>query len=290
MSKYVIPKTQEPKKGYVMSDASACVDPAPILESSTYKAAGKFIGRTALITGGDSGIGAAAAIAFAKEGADVAVSCYNQKDDAEKIAARIRELGQKALVYCGDVGDETFAQEIVADLVGRWGKLDVLVNNAGEHTPCESILKLDQAQIVRTFQSNIFSMFYLVKAALPHMPKGGTIINTSSVTAFRGSPNLLDYSATKGAIVSFTRSLAINAEILEKGIRVNSIAPGPIWSPLNPASYGPDTEKVHHFGENTPLGRAGEPYELAAAYVYLACEDSSYTTGQVIHINGGNPV
>ncbi|WP_290995702.1 SDR family oxidoreductase [Gordonibacter sp.] len=280
-------ETQAPKAGYAMDDVRANVDLKPQLESDSYRAAGKLEGKAALVTGGDSGIGAAAAIAFAKEGADVALVYYSSDDDAQAVADRIRELGRRALVFKGDVGDEGFCQSVVKRVVDEWGHLDVLVNDAGEQTPQASILDVSQAQLVRTFQTNIFSMFFLVKAALPHLPQGGTIVNTTSVTAYQGSPQLLDYSATKGAITAFTRSLSENEELVKRGIRVNAVAPGPIWSPLNPASYGPDSEKVRTFGQETPMGRPGQPYELAPAYVFLASEDSSYISGQVIHINGG---
>ncbi len=287
MKELVVPRTQRPKAGYAMPDASRCVHPLPQLESDTYRPAGKLAGKTALVTGGDSGIGAAVAIAYAKEGADVAVAYYDSAQDAQQVAGRIAALGRRALTFGGDVGDEAFCQNMAQDIAKAWGKLDILVNNAGEQTSCDSILDLTQEQLVRTFQSNLFSMFYMVKAALPFMPEGGCIVNTTSITAYRGSRHLLDYSATKGAIVSFTRSLAINEEVLARGIRVNGVAPGPVWTPLNPASEGMDSPKVVHFGEDTPLARAGQPYELAPAYVYLACEDSSYMAGQILHVNGG---
>lgn len=283
-------ETQAPKAGYAMDDVRANIDPKPQLEAPFYRPSGKLEGKRALVTGGDSGIGAAVAIAFAKEGADVALVYYSSDEDAKAVANRIRELGRQALVFQGDVGDEEFCKECIEDLVSAWGRLDVLVNNAGEQTSRKSILDLSQKQLVRTFQTNIFSMFYLVKAALPHMPEGGAIVNTSSVTAFKGSPNLLDYSATKGAITAFTRSLSENDELVERGIRVNAVAPGPIWTPLNPASYGPDDEKVQAFGQSTPMGRPGQPYELAPAYVFLACSDSSFVSGQTIHVNGGTVV
>ncbi len=283
-------ETQAPKAGYAMDDVRANVDPKPQLESDSYRAAGKLEGKAALVTGGDSGIGAAAAIAFAKEGADVAIAYYSSDDDAQAVAERIRALGRRALVFKGDVGDEGFCRDLVSGIVDEWDRLDVLVNNAGEQTPCKSILDLSQEQLVRTFQTNIFSMFYLVKAALPHLPRGGAIVNTTSVTAYQGSPDLLDYSSTKGAITAFTRSLSENEELAGRGIRVNAVAPGPIWTPLNPASYGPDSDKVRHFGESVPMGRPGQPYELAPAYVFLACDDSSYISGQVIHVNGGTVV
>lgn len=283
-------ETQAPKEGYVMDDTRANVDPKPQLESDQYRAAGKLEGKAALVTGGDSGIGAAVAIAFAKEGADVALAYYSSDDDAQAVADRIRDLGRRALVFKGDVGDESFCQGLVEGIMAEWGRLDVLVNNAGEQTPATSILDLTQKQMTRTFQTNIFSMFFLVKAALPHLPEGGAIVNTTSVTAYQGSPDLLDYSATKGAITAFTRSLSQNNELVSRNIRVNGVAPGPIWTPLNPASYGKDSDKVKSFGQSTPMGRPGQPYELAPAYVFLASDDSSYISGQVIHVNGGTVV
>ncbi|OUO89721.1 NAD(P)-dependent oxidoreductase [Gordonibacter sp. An230] len=283
-------KTQAPKADYKMDDARANVDPKPQLESDAYRPADKLARKAALVTGGDSGIGAAAAIAFAKEGADVAIVYHSSDDDAQTVADRIRELGRRTLVFKGDVGDESFCQGVVGNIVAEWGRLDVLVNNAGEQTPQKSILDITQAQLVRTFQTNIFSMFFLAKAALPHLSQGGTIVNTTSVTAYQGSPQLLDYSATKGAITAFTRSLSENEEFVKRGIRVNAVAPGPIWTPLNPASYGPDSDEVRHFGESVPMGRPGQPYELAPAYVFLASDDSSYVSGQVIHVNGGTVV
>lgn len=283
-------ETQAPKEGYVMDDTRANVDPKPQLESDQYRAAGKLEGKAALVTGGDSGIGAAVAIAFAKEGADVALAYYSSDDDAQAVADRIRDLGRRALVFKGDVGDESFCQGLVEGIMAEWGRLDVLVNNAGEQTPATSILDLTQKQMTRTFQTNIFSMFFLVKAALPHLPEGGAIVNTTSLTAYQGSPDLLDYSATKGAITAFTRSLSQNNELVSRNIRVNGVAPGPIWTPLNPASYGKDSDKVKSFGQSTPMGRPGQPYELAPAYVFLASDDSSYISGQVIHVNGGTVV
>lgn len=282
--------TQAPKAGYKMDDIRANIDPKPQIESDLYRPAGKLEDKAALVTGGDSGIGAAVAIAFAKEGADVAIAYYSSDDDAQAVADRIRALGRRALVFRGDVGEESFCQSMVEGLMAEWGRLDVLVNNAGEQTPAESILDLTQEQLVRTFQTNLFSMFYLVKAALPRLPEEGAIVNTTSVTAYQGSPNLLDYSATKGAITAFTRSLSENEDLVSRRIRVNGVAPGPIWTPLNPASYGPDSDKVKHFGESVPMGRPGQPCELAPAYVFLACDDSSYVSGQVIHVNGGTVV
>jgi len=260
--------------------------PEPEIESPTYKAAGKLTGRAALITGGDSGIGHAAAVAFAKEGADVAIVYLEAHEDAEKVKKRIEELGRKCELIAGDIGDEKFCVKAIEQAVKAFGKLDILVNNAAEQHPQMSLEDITAEQLERTFRTNIFSMFYLTKAALKHMQKGASIINTASITAYEGNPTLIDYSSTKGAIVSFTRALANN--LADKGIRVNAIAPGPIWTPLIPSTFPED--KVAKFGQNTPLGRVGQPSELAPAYVYLASEDSSYVSGQTIHINGGTVV
>ncbi|ALV21378.1 MAG: SDR family oxidoreductase [Carnobacterium sp.] len=278
-------KTQQPKADYLMDDESENVNPTPQTESSDYLAAGKLKGKKTLITGGDSGIGQAAALAFAKEGADVAIVYFESDEDAQFTKNRIQEIGQKALVYKGDVGDEAFAQEVIDKLIAEWGTLDVLVNNAGEQHYQEKIGDITAEQLDRTFRTNIFGMFYLTKAAMPHLPKGASIINTSSITAYRGSSTLLDYSATKGAIVSFTRSFSQNKEVTDKKIRVNSVAPGPIWTPLIPATF--PEKKLESWGKDGALERPGQPYELAPAYVYLASSDSSYVTGQTIHVNGG---
>lgn len=244
-------------------------------------------GFNTIVTGADSGIGRAVAIAFAKEGANVALVDLEDKEDAHSIKERIEELGVKSLLYIGDVGDEAFVESTISAIAQEWGDIHVLVNNAAEQNPKESIQDITAAQLDRTFRTNIFSMIYWSKAVFPHMVENGTIINSSSVTAYKGSPGLLDYASTKGAIISFTRSLAQNTEFLEKNIRVNAVAPGPIWTPLIPATIGAEYEE---HGADVPLGRTGEPYELAPAYVYLATDDSSYVTGQTIHINGGTVV
>lgn len=280
-------ETQEPKKDYLMDDDREKVQPVPKTESESYKPAGKMKGLNTVVTGADSGIGRAVAIAFAKEGANVALIDLEDKEDAHSIKERIEELGVKALLYVGDVGEEAFVQSTISSIVDEWGEIHVLVNNAAEQHPKESIQDISAAQLDRTFRTNIFSMIYWSKEAFPHMAENGTIINSSSVTAYKGSPGLMDYASTKGAIISFTRSLAQNSEFLEKNIRVNAVAPGPIWTPLIPATIG--TEYEDH-GADVPLGRTGEPYELAPAYVYLATDDSSYVTGQTIHINGGTVV
>lgn len=258
----------------------------PTSMKDSYRPAGKLEGMVALITGGDSGIGRAVAVHFAAEGADVAINYLEETKDAETTREMVEERGTRCITIAGDVGRKEVAKEVVAKVVGTFGKLDILVNNAAEQHPQETIEDISSDQLDETFHSNIYAMFYLTQAALPHMKKGSTIINTSSVTAFRGSPSLLDYSATKGAITSFTRSLALN--LAEKGIRVNSVAPGPIWTPLIPSTFPKD--KVEKFGQDTPMKRSGEPAEVAPAFVFLASDDSSYITGQSIHVNGGEIV
>lgn len=257
--------------------------PQPRAEDAAYRGSGKLSGKVALITGGDSGIGRAVAIAYAKEGADVAIVYLNEHRDAEETKSQVEEEGRTCLLIAGDIAEEEFCKSAVQQTVDDLKRLDILVNNAAVQYPQESIADIGADQLQRTFQVNIFSMFYLVKAALPHLQKGSAIINTTSVTAYRGSPQLLDYSSTKGAIVSFTRSLA--QALVEKEIRVNAVAPGPIWTPLIAATFPPD--KVAKFGSDVPMGRAGEPEEVAPSYVFLASDDSSYISGQVLHPNGG---
>jgi NAD(P)-dependent dehydrogenase (short-subunit alcohol dehydrogenase family) len=257
--------------------------PKPIEEDPNYRGSGKLEGMVALITGGDSGIGRAVAICFAKEGADVVVVYYDEHEDARATQAKVEEHGRRCLLIAGDIKQESFCRDAVERTVHEMGRLDILVNNAGVQFPKKSISEITAEQLDTTFRTNIFAMFYLVKAALPHLAKGSAIINTTSVTAYRGSPGLLDYSATKGAIVAFTRSLSLN--LADQGIRVNAVAPGPIWTPLIPATF--DSEHVKNFGSDVPMKRAGHPYEVAPAYVFLASTDSSYISGQVIHPNGG---
>ncbi len=278
--------TQEPKKDYEMSDDRKNVTPVPQVESDTYKPAEKMKGFNTIVTGADSGIGLAAAIAFAKEGANVALVDLEDNDDLKAAKKRIEELGVKCLSFAGDVGDEDFVKSTVKAVVDEWKEINVLVNNAAEQHPQESIMDISAAQLDRTFRTNIFSTIYWSREVFPHMTEGGAVINSSSVTAYKGSPGLMDYASTKGAIISFTRSLAQNTEFIEKKIRVNAVAPGPIWTPLIPATIGSSYEE--HGG--VPMDRPGEPYELAPAYVYLATNDSSYVTGQTIHINGGTVV
>jgi NAD(P)-dependent dehydrogenase (short-subunit alcohol dehydrogenase family) len=252
-----------------------------------YPGSGRLKGKVAIVTGGDSGIGRATAVLFAREGAKVAIAYLEEDDDAQITADAIEKEGGEALLHRGDLGEPDVCQALVDKVIDKWGRLDVLVNNAGEQHPDKDVTEITVEQLQRTFQTNIFSMFYLVKAARPHLKKGAAIVNCTSVTMYKGSGGLLDYSATKGAIVAFTRSLSEN--LIEDGIRVNAVAPGPIWTPLNPFGGAPP-EKVEHFGEDTPMGRPGQPNEVAPCFLFLACEDSSYMSGQVLHPNGGTVV
>lgn len=260
--------------------------PRPQAEQPDYKGSGKLTGKVAIITGGDSGIGRAVAIAFAKEGADVAISYLDEHKDAEETRHQVEEEGRRCEVIPGDVGDPRHCNLVIQRTLKAFGRLDILVNNAAEQHPQKSITDITPKQLERTFRTNIFSYFFMVQAALPHLQEGSTIINTTSVTAYRGSPELLDYSSTKGAIVTFTRSLAHS--LVEQKIRVNGVAPGPIWTPLIPSTF--PGEKVEKFGSDVPMGRAGQPAELAASYVFLASNDSSYYAGQILHPNGGEIV
>ncbi|NLC27053.1 MAG: SDR family oxidoreductase [Fastidiosipila sp.] len=278
------PKNIEPEQLDKRPGREHKMETKPIYNDD-FSGMGRLKGKVALITGGDSGIGRAIAVAYAKEGAKVFINHKEECEDALQTLFDIDRLGGEADSLDGDIGNPTFAQELVAAVIDRFGQLDILVNNAGEQHPQDSILDISDEQLEKTFKTNVFSMFYLVKAALPHLKPGSSIINTSSVTAYRGSTSLLDYSSSKGAITSFTRSLALN--LADKGIRVNQVSPGPIWTPLIVSTY--DMDRVAEFGQNTALERAGQPLELAEAYIYLAWERaSSFVTGQTIHVNGGN--
>ncbi|WP_017715928.1 SDR family oxidoreductase [Kamptonema formosum] len=260
--------------------------PKPKSDDAQYKGSDKLRDKVALITGGDSGIGRAVAIACAKEGAKVAIVYLNEHEDAQETKRLVGEYDRSCLLIAGDVGDEKFCQLAVQQTVDTFGHLDILVNNAAEQHPQPSIEEISAEQLERTFRTNVFSMFYLTKAALPHLKGGSAIINTTSVTAYQGNQQLLDYSSTKGAIVAFTRSLS--QALVEKGIRVNGVAPGPIWTPLIPSTFPAD--KVESFGQQVPMGRAGQPEEIAPCYVFLASDDSSYMSGQILHPNGGEVV
>ncbi|MFS0838119.1 SDR family oxidoreductase [Paenibacillus sp. 1P03SA] len=260
--------------------------PQPQFEDSKYRPAGKLKGKVAIITGGDSGIGRAVAVAYAQEGADVAIVYLSEHSDAEKTKSLVEQEGRKCLLIPGDLGDESFCKQVIDRTVSGLGKLDILVNNAAEQHPQNSLEDITAEQLEKTFRTNIFSMFFLTKAALPHLKKGSAVINTASITAYKGNPTLIDYSSTKGAIVSFTR--ALSQSVVEKGIRVNGVAPGPIWTPLIPSTFSED--KVASFGSDTPMKRAGQPEELAPSYVFLASDDSSYMSGQILHVNGGTVV
>jgi NAD(P)-dependent dehydrogenase (short-subunit alcohol dehydrogenase family) len=260
------------------------LEPKPDWEPR-YPGSNRLKGKVALVTGADSGIGRAVAALFAREGADIAIVYLCEHDDAAKTKDIVEKEGRKAITIAGDLGDKQFCERVVRDTIEKLGRLDVLVNNAGEQHPDEDIRDIGEDQLKRTFQTNIFSMFFLTQAALPHLKKGSSIINCTSVTMYKGSPELLDYSSTKGAITAFTRSLSKN--LVKKGIRVNGVAPGPIWTPLNPFG-GQKPEDIPEFGKDTPMGRPGQPNEVAPSFLFLACEDSSYMIGQILHPNGGD--
>lgn len=268
---------QQPGKEHKMN-------PEPIVIRDDYRGSGKLEGKVALITGGDSGIGRSVAVHFAREGADVAIVYLDETQDAEDTKKMVEDEGKKCLLIKGNIQEEEFCRKAVGETVKEFGKLNILINNAAEQHPKKSIEKISSEQLKGTFATNIFSMFYFVQAALPHLKEGDAIVNTASVTAYRGSAGLLDYSSTKGAIVAFTRSLSGN--LADKGIRVNAVAPGPIWTPLIPSTF--DSKKVKEFGKDAPLGRPGQPCEVATSFVFLASEDASYFTGQVLHPNGGD--
>ncbi|MBV9249123.1 MAG: SDR family oxidoreductase [Acetobacteraceae bacterium] len=262
------------------------MEPRPASAMSQYRAASKLEGKVALVSGGDSGIGRSVAVGFAKEGADVAITYFDEHKDAEETVRLIEGEGRQALSIPGDIGNSDFCREVARQVAQTFGRIDILVNNAAEQHLVESLEELSDEQLERTFRTNIFSQFFLTRAVLPHMPDGGAIVNTTSVTAYQGNPTLLDYSSTKGAIVSFTRSLS--KQLLKRGIRVNGVAPGPIWTPLIPASY--PAEKTAKHGQQAPMERPGQPDEVAPCYIFLASKDASYMSGQILHPNGGTVV
>lgn len=262
------------------------MDPEPVFEKPEKKGSGKLKDKIALITGGDSGIGRAVAVLFAKEGADVAIAYLNEHDDANETKVHVEKYGRRCILLPGDISKENNCKKVVDGAVKEFGRIDILVNNAALHWAAEKLEDISTEQLITSFSTNIFSYFWITKYALPNMKKGSCIINSSSVTAYRGSPTLIDYASTKGAIVAFTRSLATN--LAEKGIRVNGVAPGPIWTPLIPSSF--DGKRVAQHGSDVPMKRAGEPIEVAPSYLFLASSDASYMTGQFLHPNGGEVI
>jgi NAD(P)-dependent dehydrogenase (short-subunit alcohol dehydrogenase family) len=260
--------------------------PKPRAEMEHYHSSDRLKGLAAIVTGGDSGIGRAVSIGFAKEGADVAIVYLNEHQDAEATKRHVEAAGRRCLLLPGDLGDEGFCRQVVERTVQEFGRLDIVVNNAAEQHVQENLEDITADQLERTFRTNVFAMFFLAKAALPHLQAGASIINTASITAYRGNPGLLDYSSTKGAIVAFTRSLALN--LAERHIRVNAVAPGPIWTPLIPSTFPP--ERISKFGKKQPLGRVGHPDDVAPCFVFLASCDAAYISGQVLHPNGGEVV
>jgi NAD(P)-dependent dehydrogenase (short-subunit alcohol dehydrogenase family) len=279
-----------PKEPMIHEDglpgSEATLSPRPIYEP-IHPGSGRLKDKVAIITGGDSGIGRAVAALYAREGADIAIIYLNEDEDARETQHIVAREGRKCLTIAGDVGDKDFCVRAVDKVIAEYGKLDILVNNAGEQHPDKDIRDITEAQLRRTFQTNIFGQFFMVQAARDHLKEGAAIVNCTSVTMYQGEPEIVDYSATKGAIVAFTRSLS--EQLVPEGIRVNGVAPGPIWTPLNP-SGGASKEKLATFGEKTPMGRPGQPNEVAPAFLFLACADSSYMSGQVLHPNGGTIV
>ncbi len=275
-----------PAQDQSLPGSEEAMTPQPETTQPERQGSGKLDGKVALITGGDSGIGRSVAVLFAREGADVAIVYLDEDNDASDTKDLVEAEGKRCLTIKGDVGDESFAQQAVQQTVDEYGKLNVLVNNAGEQHMQESLTDISAEQLERTFRTNIFGMFFTTKAALQHLSEDDAIVNSCSVTAFQGNPTLIDYSSTKGAIVSFTRALSQN--LASKNIRVNSVAPGPVWTPLIPATFPP--EQVEGFGEHVPLGRPGQPEEIAPCYVFLASSDSSFITGQTLHPNGGTVI
>lgn len=278
------PSSFPPQHQPIQPGIEALMNPRPIFDNPNYKGSDKLKDKVAIITGGDSGIGRAVSLAFAKEGADIVIVYLYEHEDAEETKNLVESQGSRCLLIAGDLKKEDFCKKIVDDTIKTFGKLDILVNNAAIQFYKPNLLDITAKQLEDTFRTNVFPLFFVTQAALPYLKPGSSIINTASVTAYRGNKDLIDYSSTKGAIVSFTRALAIN--LVSQGIRVNGVAPGPVWTPLIPSSY--PAEEVEKFGKDSPMDRAAQPVELAPAYVYLASEDSTYVTGEIIHVNGGS--
>lgn len=272
-----------PQHQPVQPGLETLMDPKPVFDNPNYIGTGKLMNKVAVITGGDSGIGRAVSLAFAKEGADICIIYFNEHEDARITKCYVEEQGSRCLLISGDIRDESFCKDAVSRTVSFFGRIDILVNNAGVQFPQTGIENISAEQMRLTFEVNFYGLFMMTKFALPYMKCGSSIINTTSITAYEGNKWLIDYSSTKGAIVSFTRAMAHS--LVSDGIRVNAVAPGPIWTPLQPASWPADY--IPTFGSDTPMKRAGQPFELAPTYVYLASEDSSYVTGQVLHVDGG---
>lgn len=281
-----MPRDEEIKDQNMDSTDESEMDPEPIYDNPTHNGYGRLMDKVAIVTGGDSGIGRAISVAFAKEGSHVVIIYYDSNEDAEKTKKIIEDYGSRCLLMKGDLGKSDFSREIIERTLKEFNRIDIIVNNAAEQHPKDSLEEISDEQLERTFRTNIFAMFYLIRETLPHLKEGASIINTNSNTSFVGNPRLIDYSATKGAISSFTRSLSLN--LASRRIRVNQVAPGPIWTPLIPSTFSGDD--VKNFGKNVPLARPGQPVELAEAYVFLASDGSTYMTGQTLHVNGGEIV
>ncbi|GIM28910.1 putative oxidoreductase YhxC [Clostridium polyendosporum] len=281
------PKNFPPQHQDTHPGLEEAMNPKPVFEKEGYNSISqKLNNKVAIITGGDSGIGRAVALSFIKQGAKVAIIYLNENNDAQETKRLIEQKGGQCLIISGDIGDENFCINTVNQVLSAFGGIDILVNNAAEQHTSQGLENITAQQLEKTFKTNVFGAFYMAKAVLPHLKQGSCIINTTSVTAYLGNEQLIDYSATKGALTTFTRSLALN--VVKRGIRVNAVAPGPIWTPLIPSSF--DAQKVSQFGVDTPMARAGQPVELGETYVFLASQDASYITGQTIHVNGGEIV
>lgn len=285
LNKENTPEEIPPQQQHTQPGVEQYMRPSPVYDNGK-PGCNRLNGKTAIITGGDSGIGRAVAVSFAKEGANVVIVYLNEHEDAQETAAAVAKYERKALLIATDISEDKNCKDIVTRTLAEFGSIDILVNNAGMHYPQERIEDISTEQLRVTFEVNIFSIFYLCRYAVPYMTDGSCIINTASVTAYRGNEELIDYASTKGAVVAFTRSLA--KSLAEKGIRVNGVAPGPVWTPLIPASFSPG--KVAEFGQDTAIGRVAQPFEIAPSFVFLASEDASYMTGQMLHPNGGSVI